>query len=448
MDHASLTHRPQAFLLTGAFRVVCRNHRFLTALAARGLKVLVLCPESSRGQAEAALHASGELVNRVADIAYVSGALDRESSYDPDVLAVLQDWRDRYRIVGVYGMEETLVEPTGLVCDLLGVPSPGLRATRVSRSKYLQRGYLARFSPQSLVVPPGRRQTVDLDSLKYPVVVKPATRHASSGVLACTGREEVAELLETYPGHETILIEQKVVGQEFSVESLVQHGRVCFSSVTRKETTDTDRRTFVELSHSVPAGPDRIAGHDVSATLVEADREVLHALAFEDGVAHSEWRVTDAGEPYLMELAARTPGDGLTVLYDLACGQPIEEQIVRIALGEDVAYPSPRRHARQVYVEHPSGLLRDVTVDWPDVDVTWIGESDLWPLVRPGAAGDPPALRSVLTLKNRGARLGPLYSSDDRAVTFFLDADTVSELDDLEQKVRAAITVDVDAAGE
>ena len=439
--------RPDAFVLTGAFRVICRNHRYLTELADRGLKILVLCPDSSRGQAEAVLGRPGPAAELISEVRYATGAMDRESSYNPDVFAVFQDWRDRYRIVGVFAMEEMLVEPTGLVCDMLGLPSPGLRASRVCRSKYLQRGYLAGYSPQSVVVPPSRRTAVELDSLKYPVVVKPAARHASSGVLACDRPDEVAEVLADYPPDETVLIEQRVSGQEFSVESLVYDGEVRFSAVTRKETTDTISRTFVELSHTILAGPTRIAGVDVTAVLTEANRRVLRDLAFRTGVTHSEWRVTDTGEPYLMEIAARTPGDGLTLLYGLSCGRPMEAPIIRLALGEDVDYPAPRRYARQVYLDHRPGILRDVVLDWPGVDVAWTGEADLWPRLRPGVPGDPPALRAVLALRGRGSRLEPLGCSDDRAVTFFVDADTEAELDEIEARVRAALTVVVEPDG-
>jgi hypothetical protein len=47
-------------------------------------------------------------------------------------------------------------------------------------------------------------------------------------------------------------------------------------------------------------------------------------------------------------------------------------------------------------------------------------------------------------LKPRGTALSVLGDSDDRAVTFFIDADSEAELDALEERVRAAITVAVD----
>jgi hypothetical protein len=142
-----------------------------------------------------------------------------------------------------------------------------------------------------------------------------------------------------------------------------------------------------------------------------------------------------------MEVAARTPGDGLDELYLLSTGLPLEPEIMRIALGEHASYPSPRRYARQVYLEHPTGALVDVTVDWPGVAPAWLGEAGIWPMLTPGAASEPPTLRAVFVLKERGSELGALHSSGDRAVTFFIDAASAAELDQLDAEVQRAVTI-------
>ncbi|MDS1271514.1 ATP-grasp domain-containing protein [Lipingzhangella sp. LS1_29] len=441
---ANPQRKPDAFVFAGGFRVLQRSPAYLTELLRRRIRVLVVTPEDSRERAEKALGDSDSPISQITDIAYVDGALDRESSFNPGVFAALERWREDYRVVGVYAMEETLVEPAVLVSDMLGLPSPGLRAGRVCRSKYLQRAFLNGFGPESLTVPPGRRRAVDTTALKYPAVLKPATRHASSGVVVCEAPEELAGLLPEYPGHETLLIEQKVTGQEYSVESLIQNSETIFASFSRKETTEPKTRSFVELSHSVPGEDTRYGDRSVGEILLEANQRVLDILGFENGVTHSEWRVTATGELFLMEIASRTPGDGLTLLYEQACGTPLETQIVRIALGEAASYPAPRRRARQVYLEHRPGILRDVRLDWPGTEVTWVGEADLWPTLTPGSVGDPPALRALIVLKARGERLETLRSSDDRTVSFLIDADTTAELDALEARVRLATTIEVD----
>lgn len=428
--------KPQAFILTGSFPVIRRNSLYLTELSRRGLRILVMTAASYREQARAAIADPSNPVSAIADIAFVTGDYSVQAAFVAGAVAHAMAWRDAYDIVGAYAVGDYLAEATGLLCDGLGTRSPGLRASRACRSKYLQRWYVPDLSPTSLVVPPGERGSLCIDAVSFPAVVKPAGRASSSGVVTVIDRAALRRQLATYPEHEVVLVERKVTGPEFSVESLVQDGRVIFASATDKETTDSHAHTFVELVHSVPT-----ARAGVRDALLRANAELLEQLAFEDGITHSEWRIGADGRPVLMEIAARTPGDGLLVLYHLATGIPMEPEILRIALGEPAAYPALSRFTRQVYLEHAPGVLRDVVVDWPGVEPVWIGDSGVWPEIEPGAPDDGPTLRAVLVLKKAGSELVRLSDSDDRSVTFFIDAATPAELDALEERVRAAIDI-------
>jgi biotin carboxylase len=432
------TRKPPAFILTGAFWVICRNPLYLTELVDRGIKVLVITATAWRDHAVAAMAQPGHPATAIEDIAFVTGDSSMEGSFTAGAVAAAQRWRDSYSIVGIHPVGETFVEPTGLLAEALGLRSPGLRATRVCRTKYLQRWFMPELSPASLVIPATERASFDPESVtSFPCVLKPANRHSSSGVVTVSDTADLAAQLREFPSFETVLVEQKIEGQEYSVESLVQDGKTVFASATRKQTTDTHASTFVELMHAVPCEPD--GPHTI---LHAANQRMLDLLAFENGIAHSEWRVDPAGRAYLMEVASRTPGDGLMALYQLATGSPMEPEIIRITLGEPASYPEPRRYTRQVYLEHQPGRLAGVVVDWPDeVTVSWIGEKGLWPAIEPGPAGDAPTLRAVLVLKDRYSELTELSDSDGRAVTFFIDAATPAELDDLEQRARQAVRI-------
>jgi hypothetical protein len=428
--------RPRAFILTGYLPVVCRDPIYIDDLRRRNLKVLVITPAMSRPYAQAHGDDPAHPVSKIDEIAFVDGSVASEGSFVPGVIEHADRWRNTYDVIGIYAVGETLVEPTGLIADYFGLPFPGLRAARACRSKYLQRWYLPDLSPVSVLIPPGTRDSVDHGTVAFPAVVKPATRHSSEGVQKVHDHTELAAQLDDYPPHETILVEQMITGQEYSVESLTQDGKTLFSSVTRKETTDVDSRYFVEMAHTVPAPQD-----DAWDAVQRANIAMLDRLGVENGITHAEFRIDEQGEARLMEVAARTPGDGIMLLYRLATGRPMEPEILRIALGEAADYPCAQRYARQVYVEHRPGTLVDVQVDWPGVEARWVDDGNPWPEIPALRADHPPALRAVLVYEARGAQLRPIRSSDDRAVTFFIDAPTIAELDEIEERVRRAITI-------
>lgn len=430
------TAGPRAFILTGALSIICRDPIYIDDLRKRDLKVLVLTSSGSREYAEAHCDDSAHPASAIDEVAFVDGSVESEGSFLPGVIEHAGRWREQYDVVGIYAVGETLVEPTGLVADYFDLPFPGLRAARACRSKYLQRWYLPDLSPASVLIPPGARESVDDGRVRFPAVVKPATRHSSLGVQMVHDRAELAAQLDDYPAQETILVEQKITGQEYSVESLIQDGKTVYASVTRKETTDVDSQYFVEMAHTVPAPRDKEWD-----AVRRANDAMLDRLGVENGITHAEWRVDEQGEAHLMEVAARTPGDGIMVLYRLATGQRMEPEILRIALGEAANYPAARRYARQVYVEHRPGILNDVEVDWPGVEARWVNDGNPWPDIPALPADDPPALRAVLVYEARGTELGPIRSSDDRAVSFFIDAPTIAELDEIEERVRRAVTI-------
>jgi ATP-grasp domain len=442
--------KPDAFILTGSFPVISRDPLYVAELRRRGLAPLVITSAAYRAKAQAQIGVPGGPMAAIADIAFVQGDVTVEGSFVAGAVAAVTAWRQRYNIVGAYAVGDVLAEATGILCDGLAVPGPGLRTSRACRVKYLQRWYLPEFSPRFAVIPAAERLvagqraeltdevTGALAAVGFPAVVKPASRHSSWGVLTVADHEELLRELATYPSHEIVLVEERVEGQEYSVESLVRRGEILFSSVTRKQTSETGRRAFVELSHTVPEPCAQAASQ-----LAEANAVLLDRLGFDDGSAHSEWRITSGGRVVLMEVAARTPGGGIMALYRLATGMPLELEILNVALGEPASYPRPSRYARQVYLEHEPGVLEDVTVAWPDVTAQWIGAGGVWPEIKPGAADDEPTLRAVLVLAHKGSELTPLHSNDDRAVTFFIDAATPEQLDELEARVRQAISVRV-----
>jgi biotin carboxylase len=368
----------------------------------------------------------------IADLTWIPG--DRHE----EVLEQVIRWQANYRIRGVLAFGEDYVGAAGVVADYLGLPSPGLRASRVCRDKFLQRRYLARWSPRSRLLAPGDRRRAAEEWSSFPAVLKPTGREASSGVLRVDGRAELVAALDDYEPSEPLLVEQLVAGHEVSVEALTQDGRIVFASVTGKRTTEACGQYFVEMGHTAP---DPELDDVTRDAVLETNQAVLERLAFRDGISHAEYRITEEGRVYLMEIAARAAGDSILTLYHLATGEPMEEAMLAIALGEPAAYPPPRRYARQVYVQHRPGVLHAVHVDGLDAEVTWLPERWMWPAVQP--TEDASALHMVVVGRNQGDELSDIRQSADRSLMYVIDAASPGHLDALEARCDQAISLDV-----
>jgi hypothetical protein len=428
--------RTPALLLLGGLAVAW-NQRFLHAAEARGLAVLIVdAPSPHAGALLDGWPGPGHPLAAVAEVglapaADIAGIVDRAAA-----------WARRYDIRGVCSLREDYVEPAAVVADLLDLPSPGLRAARVCRNKYLQRRYLDAFGPASMLVDAGRCDRAAAGWTAFPAVVKPVGRSASSGVRLVADAAELPRCLADYPAGEALLVEERVDGVEYSVESLSHEGTVGHVGLTRKRTTELDSAFFVEMGHTTP--PPGLTDSERRA-LASSHAAVLDRLQLHTGIAHAEYRLTAEGRAVLMEVAVRPPGDSIMALHWLASGAPLEDAVVGLAVGEDVSYPRYRRFARQVYLDHRPGVLTDLAV------ASELGATPAWfdpaevraQLASCGTADAPPALRCVVGLKRPGASLPPLRESGDRAAMFVVDAATPADLDAIEAACRRGITLHV-----
>ncbi|MCP9986117.1 ATP-grasp domain-containing protein [Streptomyces sudanensis] len=399
--------RPPAVIVMSDLAALARQHRLITDIAERGLTPLVVVGPSTdlvklTGHIEDGTHP----LSRIAAVRQLPGA-----AVD-SVLASVQDWVTDFDVRGVICSGEVFVDPCGVLAETLALPGPGAWAARVCRDKVMQRVILRDHGPSWRAFAPHERDAAASDV--YPCVVKPAGRMFSSGVVRVSDDAELRAALAAYEPDETILVEELVTGPEFSVEALVHRGELVWSGVTAKLTNEDSSRYFTEIGHTSPAKLP--LSH--SDALIEANAAILKALRFDSGITHAEFRLRD-GQPVLMEVAARLPGDAITMLWHLATGRPLEPAIVDLALGVKPEYPVPTRRAVQRFVEHRPGRLTDVRC--AGQTVSWIADDGYWPTVAPSDAQAPARCASVMVGLPRGATLGPLSDSSGRSASVVVD---------------------------
>ncbi|MFF2774391.1 acetyl-CoA carboxylase biotin carboxylase subunit family protein [Streptomyces sp. NPDC058052] len=428
------SQRPPAVIVMSDLAALARQHRLITDIAERGLAPLVVV-----GPTTDLAKLTGHIDDPAHPLSRIRAVRQFPDAVIAGVLASVQDWIADYDIRGVICSGEVFVDPCGVLSEALALPGPGSWAARVCRDKVMQRVILRDHGPTWRAFAPHQRESAAADA--YPAVVKPAGRMFSSGVVRVENDEELRAALTAYEPDETILVEELVTGPEFSVEALVHHGELIWSGVTAKLTNEDDSRFFTEIGHTSPA--DLPLAH--TDALVAANAAILKALRFDSGITHAEFRLRD-GQPVLMEIAARLPGDAITMMWHLATGRPIEPAIVDLALGVRPDYPTPTRRAVQRFVEHTPGRLTDVRYEGEPV--SWIVDDAFWPSVEATTPDAPARCASVMVALPRNARLGTLADSSGRSAYVVADlpwdADPVAEVRAYTDRVE--LTVEPDPA--
>lgn len=246
---------------------------------------------------------------------------------------------ERWRFEAVFPGIEYGVVAAATVAEALGLPG----ATRAAASVLCDKLRLREVSSAGGVRNPTCQEITgpaDLESFASgrSVVIKPANRQASLGVqfldagadLSAAWNEMVsADEPQHVPDRRLswrYLAEERLAGEEYSVEALVDEGQIVFQNVTKKTTVPGPYP--VELAHVVPARLD-----DVWAEMFRTEmRKLLRAVRFGTGMVHAEWIVDDLG-PALIECAGRAPGDSICDLIDLAYGSQVSVSLISLLAG-------------------------------------------------------------------------------------------------------------------
>lgn len=425
---------PSAVLFMGDLVVLARQGRLIEEAVRRGLAPLaVVSTDTDLARLDAARADQTHPLRGLAEVVQVTDA--RIATVLPAVQPLLR----RYDVRAVISVGEVFVEPVGMLAACLGLPGVGTKASVICRNKLLQRTTVPEFSPRWQVVPVAERAGFSLPHAEFPAVVKPAGRFYSSGVRQVYDQEQLTAALAVFGAEEISLVESRVVGPEFSVEALVQNGEVIWSGVTGKETNEHESDFFTELSHTCPA----LIPAEQEQALIAANAEILRRVGLRDGITHGEYRYTKDGV-VLMEVAARLPGDAITFLWELATGEPVEPVMLDLALGEPASYPAPRRRARQHFLDHPHGVLRDVTAD--QAEVAWPSRDDRWPVFTPVETDAPAEVHAVLVGRLPGDVLGVQRDSGHRSASLILDAPLANDLDAFTKEAVESVRLVVDPA--
>lgn len=250
--------------------------------------------------------------------------------------------------------------------------------------------------------------------LFFPVICKPRDNSGSRGVKLCRDIQELQECIDEalqYSHLDTVLVEEFIEGQEYSIESLHYNGKTEIIQFTEKRTTEFPYN--VELGHKQPA--------NLSENERQLIRNIISKIAdcmhFENCPSHTELKINKRGI-FVIETSPRLGGDYITsTLTPLSTGINIEDQLLHIALGEKVDTTTGR-------VENASAVC---FLSLPEGEVAAIDEQisevPSWPNI----------FNFNLKLKE-GDKVNRITSSLNRYGQFIVSGRTREELDKIVEK--------------
>lgn len=264
------------------------------------------------------------------------------------------------RIAGVTSSSEYFIETSAEIAQELGLPGPAPDSIRICRDKWLQRNRLSDAAvgiPRFIRASSIRKAVNAALTLGLPVVVKPVGGSGSVGVSLCRDTEEVArhagELLEKtfnergLPIAKTILVEEYISGEEYSVESFGAK----IIGITRKHLGPLPH--FVEAGHDFPAE----LSPELEVLIRHTIWTALKALGIGFGPSHSEVRITPSGVK-VIEINPRLAGGYIPEIVRLATGIDLIREAVSGAVGGFSCLPRlTHRYASIRFLIPPDDLL-------------------------------------------------------------------------------------------
>jgi biotin carboxylase len=230
------------------------------------------------------------------------------------------------------------MHPMNFLLRKLGIPCNSEWTEKISTDKYLMRKAMKDGGIDSpnfmLVTDEMTLEDVYASTVEfhYPLICKPVDLSSSRGVFKIENKDGLKEALDyalEWSKKKEVILEEFIEGPEYSGESIAYEGKYKLLAITEKHTTGAPH--FVETGHRQPARLSEEMRNKVERTLYKA----FTAMKIEYGAIHPEFRITEDGKIYFMEIATRMGGDCIgTDLTPLSSGYDFMGMVIDIGCGK------------------------------------------------------------------------------------------------------------------
>ena len=180
----------------------------------------------------------------------------------------------------------------------------------------------------------GRQALGHAERLGFPLIVKPPAGAAARGTFRLDDQQSLVQCLEAMPprADDPLLLEEFIVGEEHSFDSVCLDGRMIWHSLThyRPGPLEVLRHPWIQWTVLLPREVDDPRYDDIRDVAAGA----LRALGLHTGLTHLEWFRRPDGSVAVSEVAARPPGAQFTTVMSYAHDLDFYEAWARLMIFE------------------------------------------------------------------------------------------------------------------
>ncbi len=189
-----------------------------------------------------------------------------------------------------------------------------------------------------------------VEEVGYPIVVKPPAGAGAKGTYRVDDAQSMGEALEMSrpaPGRE-VLLEEFIVGEEYSFETVCIRGRPVWHSLSTYTPTPLEvlRNPWIQWCVMIPREIDSPKFDDVR----RAGFRALEVLGQGTGVSHMEWFRRKNGTVAISEIGARPPGAQICTLISYAHDFDFYRAWARVMVFEEFDPPQRKYAAGAAYL--------------------------------------------------------------------------------------------------
>lgn len=285
-----------------------------------------------------------------------------------DVKKIVDLLKPMDQVIAVFSSSEYFISIAAQVALQLRLPGNDPHAISACRDKaVLAEKLIANniATPISKLITTLDDAKSTLQSLRFPVVIKPASGSGSIGVKLCYDEHQYSEHIlslllsdknergNTIPAR--ILVQEYIQGPEYSVEVIAQHGEYHVLGVTQKYLSQEPY--FVETGHDFPA----VIDLEFEKHITDTVKRALTIMGLTVGAAHIELRYYQ-NKVYIIEINPRLAGGMIPALIQEALGIDVIDLVLNLYCNQPIdCHADQHRYASiRFIIPVSAGTIRDI----------------------------------------------------------------------------------------